>query len=227
MQLYDGIVLPTFKEIKYHRIIVVDAFSKRLVDLVTVRTGYPFRGPLSEVPSGGALVTQMKDVDPGSGLSWSSVVRAELPGRKEPDWLQAGDILFVPRGQRFFAVSIDEPPAPSVCGPHLMLLRLRSGAPAGARFLAWQINQPPVQKQLRAAAEGSSQLSVRISEIEDLEVAVPPIDQQRRIVALADAAARERQALTQLILNREQTLASIAADLATAAGLEPPGNPRP
>jgi hypothetical protein len=223
----DEIVLPAPKKIKYHRIIVIDAHSKRLVDLVTVRTGYPFRGPLSEVPSGGALVTQMKDVDPGSGLSWSSVVRAELPGRKEPDWLQAGDILFVPRGQRFFAVSIDEPPAPSVCGPHLMLLRLRSGAPVSARFLAWQINQPPVQKQLRAAAEGSSQLSVRISEIEDLEVAVPPVDQQGRIVALADAAARERQALAQLILNREQTLASIAADLATAAGLEPPGSPRP
>ena len=227
MQLYDGIVLPTFKEIKYHRIIVVDAFSKRLVDLVTVRTGYPFRGPLSEVPSGGALVTQMKDVDPALGLNWSSVVRAELPGRKEPDWLQAGDILFVPRGQRVFAVSIEAPPAPAVCGPHLMLLRLRPGAPVSARFLAWQINQPPVQKQLRAAAEGSSQLSVRISEIEGLLVAVPPIGQQGRIVALADAAARERQALTQLILNREQTLASIAADLATAAGLAPQGSPRP
>ena len=196
---------------------MIDAHRKRLAELVTVRTGYPFRGPLSEVPAGGALVTQMKDVDPASGLSWSSVVRAELPGRKEPDWLQTGDILFVPRGQRFFAV----------CGPHLMLLRLRPGAPVSARFLAWQINQPPVQKQLRAAAEGSSQLSVRISEIEGLLVAVPPIGQQGRIVALADAAARERQALTQLILNREQTLASIAADLATAAGLAPQGSPRP
>jgi hypothetical protein len=169
----------------------------------------------------------MKDVDPASGLSWSSVVRAELPGRKEPDWLQAEDILFVPRGQRFFAVSIEAPPAPAVCGPHLMLIRLRPGAPVSARFLAWQINQPPVQKQLRAAAEGSSQLSVRISEIEGLLVAVPPIGQQGRIVALADAAARERQALTQLILNREQTLANIAADLATAAGLAPQGSPRP
>jgi hypothetical protein len=206
---------------------VIDAHRKRLAELVTVRTGYPFRGPLSEVPAGGALVTQMKDVDPASGLSWSSVVRAELPGRKVPDWLQAGDILFVPRGQRFFAVSIEAPPAPAVCGPHLMLIRLRPGAPVSARFLAWQINQPPVQKQLRVAAEGSSQLSVRISEIEGLLVAVPPIDQQGRIVALADAAARERQALTQLILNREQTLASIAADLATAAGLAPQGSPRP
>ena len=200
---------------------MIDAHRKRLAELVTVRTGYPFRGPLSEVRAGGALVTQMKDVDPASGLNWSSVVRAELPGRKEPDWLQAGDILFVPRGQRFFAVSIEAPPAPAVCGPHLMLLRLRPGAPVSARFLAWQINQPPVQKQLRAAAEGSSQLSVRISEIEGLLVAVPPIDQQSRIVALADAAARERQALTQLILNREQTFAGIAVDLAKTAGIKP------
>jgi hypothetical protein len=214
-------VLPFRPGIKEDRITVIDALRKALGDLATIRTGYPFRGPLSEVPSGGALVAQMKDVDPAWGLNWNSVVRAELPGRKRPDWLQAEDVLFVARGQRFYSVSIEEPPAPAVCGPHLMLLRLRPGVDVSARFLAWQINQPPVQHQLRTAAEGSSQLSVRISALEGLQLAIPPIHQQSRIVALADAAVRERQALTQLILNREQIFAGIAADLAKAAGLKP------
>jgi hypothetical protein len=62
---------------------------------------------------------------------------------------------------------------------------------------------------------------VRISALEGLQLAIPPIHQQSRIVALADAAVRERQALTQLILNREQIFAGIAADLAKAAGLKP------
>jgi hypothetical protein len=200
---------------------VIDAISSSVADLAAVRTGYPFRGPIAEVRSGGVLVAQMKDVDPSVGLKWETVVRTELTGRKEPDWLQAGDILFVPRGQRFFASSIGPPPALAVCGPHLVLLRLRPGARVTSDFLAWQINQPPVQKQLRIAAEGTNQLSVRISEIEGLRLAVPPIEQQLRIVGLADAAARERGLLTQLIANREQQLAAIAANLAKAAGLDP------
>lgn len=200
---------------------MIDANIVAIADLATVRTGYPFRGPIAEVHSGGVLVAQMKDVDPSAGLQWEAVVRTELTGRKEPDWLQAGDILFVPRGQRFFASSIGPPPGLAVCGPHLVLLRLRPGARVTSDFLAWQINQPPVQKQLRVAAEGTNQLSVRITEIEGLRLAVPPIEQQLRIVGLADAAARERGLLTQLIANRERQLAAIAADLAKAAGLDP------
>lgn len=200
---------------------MIDANIFSVADLATVRTGYPFRGPIAEAHSGGVLVAQMKDIDPAAGLQWKAVVRTELTGRKEPDWLQADDILFVPRGQRFFACSIGPPPGLAVCGPHLVLLRLRPGARVNSDFLAWQINQPPVQKQLRVAAEGTNQLSVRISEIEGLRLAVPPIEQQLRIVGLADAAVRERGLLTQFIANREQQLAAIAADLAKAAGLDP------
>jgi hypothetical protein len=206
--------------VKQNRIMVIDADIFRLADLATARTGYPFRGPLAEVHSGGVLVAQMKDVDPSSGLQWGSVVRAELTGRKEPDWLLAGDILFVPRGQRFFASSIGPPPGSAVCGPHLMVLRVRPGSGVTPDFLAWQINQPPIQKQLRLAAEGTNQLSVRITEIEALRLAVPHVDQQLRIVGLAEAAAKERRVLHQLILNRERELAAVAGDLAKAAGLD-------
>lgn len=207
-------------QVKQNHIIVIDAKVTPIADLATVRSGYPFRGPIKEVHSGGVLVAQMKDIDPSLGLQWGAVIRAELTGRKEPEWLQAGDILFVPRGQRFFAASIGTPPDEAVCGPHLVVLRVHPGARVAPDFLAWQINQPPVQKQLRVAAEGTNQLSVRIAEIEALRIAVPPIDQQLLIVGLADAAARERGLLTQLIANREQQLAAIATDLAKAAGLD-------
>lgn len=204
--------------VKQNHVIVIDAKISSVAELATVRTGYPFRGPIAGAHSGGVQVAQMKDVDPSSGLQWGSVVRTELTGRKGPDWLQAGDILFVPRGQRFFAVCIGAPPGPAVCGPHLVMLRVRPEARVTPHFLAWQINQPPIQKQLRVAAEGTNQLSVRIAQIEGLRLAVPPIDRQLQIVRLVDEAARERRLMIQLIANREQQLAGIAADLAKAAG---------
>lgn len=192
----------------------------RIGDCAEIRSGYPFRGPLEPAASGGVLVAQMKDIDPVVGLCWEDLVRTELPGRKLPDWLQLGDILFVPRGGRFFAASIDAPPEPAVCGPHLVHLRLRADVGVLPAFLAWQINQPPMQRQLRAAAEGSSQLSIRIAEIEALQIAIPPLKQQMRVVALTETVLRERQILTKLIQSREQELAALATNLARAAGLD-------
>lgn len=201
--------------------IVIDANKCRLADLAAIRSGYPFRGALTEVHSGGVPVVQMKDIDPALGVEWSRVLRAELTGRKEPDWLHADDVLFVPRGQRFFAARVSPPPDPAVCGPHLMHLRVRPSSGLVPAFLAWQINQPPIQKQLRVAAEGTNQLSVRMAEIEALSLALPAVEHQLRIVALAEAAARERQVLFRLILNREQELAAIAGELAQSAGIDP------
>lgn len=185
-----------------------------------VRSGYPFRGPIGEVESGDVLVAQMKDIDPLGGVRWAGALRTRLLGRKEPDWLQAGDILFVPRGNHFFATSLDAPPSPAVCGPHLFHLRVRVGVGVLPEFLSWQINQPPLQRQLHASAEGSSQLSIRRGEIESLNIVIPPIDQQQRVVALAVLATRERQLLLRLIQNRERELAALANTLAVTAGLD-------
>jgi hypothetical protein len=204
--------------VKQNCIMVVDAEKFSLSELVAVRSGYPFRGAI-EGGLSGVPVVQMKDIHPDTGVEWDGVLKVELTGRKEPEWLDAGDILFVPRGQRFFAARVGPPPGQAVCGPHLMQLRVRSGSGLVPEFLAWQINQPPIQKQLHAAAEGTNQLSIRVSEIECLNLALPPLKHQLQIVALAEAAARERQVLSRLVFNREQELAALAGDLAHAAGI--------
>ena len=198
----------------------IDVVFEWLGVTVDVRSGYPFRGPIEVVDAGGVLVVQMRDVDVNDGVQWAGAVRTELRNRKQADWLQSGDILFVARGGRFYATCISTPPEAAVCGPHLLHLRVHAGCGIEPAFLAWQINQPPVQKQLRAAAEGTSQLSVRIAEIEGLRIAVPPMERQLQIVGLANAAARERRLLTQLILNREKEIAAIAANLANEVGLD-------
>jgi hypothetical protein len=222
----DQIVLARKAGVKQSICIMpIDVTLAELGRLAHVRSGYPFRGPIEETASGGVLVAQMKDVRASDGvISWESAVRTVLRGRKEPDWLMPGDLLFVARGDRFFATCITAPPEPAVCGPHLLHLRVRRGSGLQPAFLAWQLNQPPLQRRLYAAAEGSSQLSIRVSEMAALPVTVPPLAQQTLIVDLAADAARERVALTQLILNREQQLAAIAGDLARATDMHEPRN---
>ena len=197
---------------------LIDVLFEDLASLAVVRAGYPFRGAISDVRGGTVGVVQMKDVAPTGGVDWSGVIKTDLAGRSTPDWLESDDILFVSRGNRFFAVCLDKPPLPAVCSPHFFHLRVRSAAQVLPRFLAWQINQPPLQRKLQAAAEGSSQLSIRRPELEALLISLPTFEDQERIVRLADTASRERSLLQALIRNREQHLEAIAVLLSQADG---------
>ena len=190
-----------------------DAKHCSVGETVVLQAGYPFRGALEEAPADGVLAVQMKDVDPEAGVNWRGAIRAALGGRKHPDWLCAGDVLFVAKGARFYAVYVDEPPERAVCAPGFFHLRVKNPAAVDAAFLAWQINQPPFQRQLQQAAEGSGQLSIRRPVLEALMLSVPAMQRQRSIVGLADLARRERQALQQLIRNRELQLHALAEDL--------------
>lgn len=198
-------------------IMPIDALVFHLGAVVVVKAGHPFRGSIEEVAGGDALAVQMKDVDVDLGVNWAGAIRTSIAGRKQPDWLKAGDVLFVSKGARFYAVCIDEPPGPSVCSPHFFHLQVAPNAPLLPAFLAWQINQPPFQRQLQQAAEGSSQLSIRRPVLESLTLSLPSLAAQHRIVALVELARAERRVLSQLINNRERQLQALAEDLAQSA----------
>ena len=184
----------------------------RLTDYADVQAGHPFRGSVPGDPDGNAHVLQMRDVSPEGVADWNALTRTLLGNTKNVVWLKSGDIVFVARGQRNYAVYLQETPVPAVCSQYFFLLRVRSPALL-PEFLAWQINRAPAQRYLNKNAEGSDQLSIRRGVLESLPIAVPPLEQQHRIIALARDAISERQVLKTMMLNREQQLDVLAFDL--------------
>lgn len=160
----------------------------------------------------------MKDLSPRQGIRWPSVFRTRLAGSRPGEWLALDDLIFVPRGTRFYATPVDEPPGPAVCGPHLFHMRLKPGYELLAGFLAWQINQRPFQRELQRAAEGSSQLSVRRPVLQSLPIGIPDREDQQRIVDLVRLADREEQLHARLARNRERQFEAIADALHAPPG---------
>ena len=191
-----------------------DAFNYKvkLSNIAEIRAGHPFRGSVPEVTGGEVSVIQIKDVDWAGNVKWASLTKTSLEGRKEPDWIKSGDILFVARGAKIVAAYVDAASVPCVCSQYFYLLRIKSEKVL-PEFVAWQINQQPAQTYLVKSAEGTAQVSVRRSMLEDLSIVLPPLDQQRIIVALAKSALRERELLESLISNRERELQVIAKKL--------------
>lgn len=177
-----------------------------------VQGGHPFRGTIQESPEGDAFAVQMRDVSPDGGVDWGGLVRTSLDGRKSPEWLRSGDVLFVARGARNYALNLEAVPVAAVCSQNFFLIRVRAAALL-PEFLAWQINRVPAQRYLAKNAEGTAQLSIRRGVLEAMPIVVPPLDQQHLIVAFSEDANRERRLLESLMRNREQQLDALALDL--------------
>ena len=73
-------------------------------------------------------------------------------------------------------------------------------------FLAWQLNHVDAQRYFAMCSQGSAAPSITKSQLGNLPIVVPPIEQQALMVKLADAATREQQLLNQLIENRQRMI---------------------
>ena len=184
-----------------------------LFDFAEVRAGHPFRGSVPEMADGPALAIQMRDISVAAGVDWSTVLRTQPQGRKQPDWLQPGDILFVAKGARNFAVCLDQVPEPAICSQYFFLIRVHEPRQLLPEFLAWQINQLPAQRYLEKNAEGTDQLSIRRGVLEALPVAVPAIAQQQALIRLDQTVRQERQHLESLIRNRQQQIQALSLQM--------------
>lgn len=186
---------------------------QKLSNLVDVIPGYPFRGKIAESPDGDARAVQMKDVNEDGVKSWDKLIQTDLKGRRNPDWLEPEDVLFLVRGNKNYAVHLNEVPFPSVISPHFLLLRVKTNSGLIPAFLAWQINQAPAQRYFDASAEGTVQKSIRKAILEELPLVVPDHKIQQAIINLALAAQSEAVIYMELIASRNKELAAIASNL--------------
>lgn len=153
----------------------------------------------------------MKDVSEAGEVAWDELVQTELKGRRKPDWLRSDDVLFLVRGNKFFAVYLDEVPFPAVISPHFLLLKVKRNTKMLPAFLAWQINQGPAQRYLESSAEGTVQRSIRKGVLEDLPLVVPDLDAQQLVVNYVRAARSEANTYMELLANRERELQAMAS----------------
>jgi restriction endonuclease S subunit len=188
-------------------------FHSPLSDLATIAAGYPLRGAVDALPEGDVAVIQMGDVSAEGGIDWYNVSRVTLPRSRDESYLRKGDVIFTTRGARNFALAIDDIQGQAVCSPHFFVIRIMPQWNLLPEFLAWQINQRPVQEYFQREATGSFILNIRRDVMEATPIAFPDLAKQHSIVALADTALAESAALNRLIKNRHDELEAIAMDL--------------
>jgi len=186
--------------------------KSKLCDIAEIRAGHPFRGSIVPAKDNGTPVVQVRDVDSFGEIKIKHLVRTELAGRKQPDWLKRGDILFAAKGAKHFAAYIPKLPEQTVCSPHFFIVRIKDeySDTVLPEFISWQLNQLPAQHYFKSTAEGTLYVSIRRKILEDTAITLPSLSKQKQIVNLHRATVNEQKVLQQLIENRQQQMNVIA-----------------
>jgi type I restriction enzyme S subunit len=126
-------------------------------------------------------------------VNWTTVPRCECPNPQKY-LLQAGDIVIArtgaTTGKSFF---LQEVPEPSVFASYL--IRVQAGDAISPEYLAKYMLSPSYWAQISVVSKGTAQPGANASILGELDIPVPPLDEQRRIVAKLDALqARSRRA---------------------------------
>ena len=190
-----------------------------LASVCEILPGYPFRGKVPEAEGSDIRVVQIKDVSVELGIRWDGCQTTTLTGKKDPGWLRPGDVLFVAKGNRNFAVNVDhsieQAAIQAVATPVFYLLRCHTQLLP--EYLAWWLNQEPSQRYFEQNAEGSQVKSIRRSVLAETPLALPALRQQAALAALQQNLRQQQQTLQQLISNGVQLQRRIANDFLAAA----------
>lgn len=197
---------------------------RELSQVCAIQSGYTVRGRLDSAEHGNVLALQLRDIAPNGSIAIENLTRMQFDPVPDKYVLRQGDVLFRSRGERTTAAVIDvsfEDPALAVLP--LMILRPNPQLLSGA-YLAWVINQEPAQRHFEEEAQGTSLRMVSRATLEKLQIAVPDLETQQRILQIDVLAEHERELAQQLTLKHYELIHRVLVERAqahiTASGME-------
>jgi hypothetical protein len=157
---------------------------KRIADIAEIRLGTSFRERVLHEPAGKFLVVQGKDVGADGSLVLDGMARvSNVPGKGAPDILSGGELVFQTRGVSYRAASVPDAAPPMVAAGSLFILRPDTSRLV-ADYLVFFLNLHTTQALLRQLATGSTIPNLRRAAIEQLEVPLPSLADQQKLVAV-------------------------------------------
>lgn len=157
-----------------------------LGDIAEIRTGI-FARP---EPEGDVVYLQLRHFDQNGVLP-----EAPAADLKSDEWnsrhrLRPGEVLFAAKGFKNFA-AVFAGDFPAVASSTFLVIRIHESTVL-PDYLAWVLNSPPMQEFLKHQAIGSAMVSISKAVLRDLEIIVPPIEKQRKILEISRLSNLER-----------------------------------
>ncbi len=168
-----------------------------LKNIATVSSGATFRSQIKPSENGSMRVIQMKDLGDDNFVHLKESTRIDHSGPRPEQLAKLGDIIFRSRGQRHTAALLRENAKNTIVAAPLLRVRPDTERVI-PEFLLWWINRRSTQSYLSTRSMGTMVQMVSKQNLEDLEVNLPSLEQQRKIIDIFNLSMREQQLLEEI-----------------------------
>jgi len=179
--------------------------TSKVGSFVEIQTGFQFRKKIEPDPNGNCQVIQIKDFDEARNLQFGQLSRVSLQSVPEHALVKKGDVLFLARGHKNFAVPIRVDLEKAVAASYFFILKI-TNEKLTPEFLAWFINSPVAQSFLNSQAKrGTHMPLIPKSAFSELPVPLPSLERQSKIIQL-NKLAQEEQVLSEALAAKRSQL---------------------
>lgn len=185
-----------------------------LKDIATIKSGYSFRTKIQNNPEGNTFVIQMRDISDDRSRIVNSPHRIDGSTIKEKHLLQKGDVLFMAKGANNFAICYDENYKPAVAASAFFVLRYIKEYVLPA-YLCLFINSSLGQNYLKSNMAGTYIPNVNRSTLAEMEIMIPPLEEQEKIISIFKLFRTEKEILTSILSKKQIMMDELVKQLIT------------
>lgn len=184
----------------------------RIKDCADVQPGFSIKTAMVHEQNGTHQIITAKNLTESEPYIYNKKHALRItPSRPAKKYLlNPGDILFMSRGTKNIATLLESFPQPALAPSVFYILRPEENILAP--YLAWILNQQPVQAEITGMRTGAGTPMVPRKEFRDICIPLPSFEIQKKIIELDNTMRKEQSLLMQLADKRK--------DLITAACLQ-------
>ncbi len=180
----------------------------KLKNIANIQSGYSFRSKIQKDEKGNVLVIQMKDLTDKFKVNTGNLYKTEIQDLKNHYRMQKNDIIFKTRGLGTTACILGEEVTNTILAAPLLRIRieLKDILP---EYIFWYINQTPAQIFFNSRAKGTFQKMITKQVLEELEIEIPSLENQKKIIDILQLVQKEQLLLNQLAKKRDEYISTI------------------
>ena len=185
----------------------------KMRDIAEIRLGVALRSKVEHDPAGRYQVVQAKDIVDDCRLNLGGIFRVSMLRFKPAQRLRTGDVLLQTRGVRYPVALVNGDLEEAVAAAPLYVIRPKPNA-IDPGYLVGFLSNPLTQHRMRQRATGTYVPQIARAELENFEIPVPPLGEQRRLADLARLIHREQKLAMSLADRRSELLWTVMKEAA-------------
>lgn len=196
--------------------------TTQLVNIASIRMGYPLRSKLRNAPDGDTLLVQANNISPEGCLQTSQLARVRIALLAAKHLLCPDDLIFRSWGDDYTTALVSVLPEPAICLAPLIVLRILPNVAVLPGYLHWFMNLTLTRSRINDFPRDRTNRVISPALLAGLKVVVPAVDRQQKILQIAQLDLQARALEAQVADKRRVETETILFQYAQGVLHQPP-----